>query len=312
MSLRVEQAGMLSLLQDSGRFGQHGIGLTTGGPVDKTAFTWANMLLGNDVNATAIEVTVGGLELTATRNTFICLTGAVVSIAINGVDKPQWQVLPVQAGDMISIGYAANGTRIYLAVAGGFNVVAQFGSTATVAREGVGGIDGKPLQQGDELAHGEVAELPLKMLPEQYQPSYGNDLTVRVMLGYQQEAFSRHQQWRFFNSEFVVSERCDRMGFRLEGDSIKSNIDGILSEGICYGAIQIPADGQPIVLLNDRQTIGGYPKIGSALSIDCERLGQLSTGAKVNFELIDVYQAQNLLHLAASRMQRAQQQVRLL
>jgi allophanate hydrolase subunit 2 len=125
-------------------------------------------------------------------------------------------------------------------------------------------------------------------------------VTVRVIPGYQQAHFSRLQQRRFFSHAYTVSDRCDRMGYRLEGAAIACDIDGILSEGICFGAIQIPADGQPIVLLNDRQTIGGYPKIGSALSLDAARLSQLRPGGTVHFAPVSPYGAHNALHIAQS------------
>ena len=136
------------------------------------------------------------------------------------------------------------------------------------------------------------------------QPHYPDSATVRVIPGYQQAHFSRLQQRRFFSHGYTVSDRCDRMGYRLEGPAIDCDIDGILSEGVCQGAIQIPADGQPIVLLNDRQTIGGYPKIGSALSLDTAALSQLTPGGTVYFTPISPHAAHNALHLAASFEQR--------
>ena len=129
-----------------------------------------------------------------------------------------------------------------------------------------------------------------------------------MILGYQQETFDPVQQQLFFSSEYTVSDRCDRMGYRLTGQEVQSSIKGILSEGICHGAIQIPADGQPIVLINDRQTIGGYPKIGSMISSDTARLGQMLPGAKVSFEAVSMEQAHNLLHFAEAGFQQAQLQ----
>ncbi|MEH6550163.1 MAG: biotin-dependent carboxyltransferase family protein [Pseudomonadales bacterium] len=301
---KVLQPGMLSLIQDAGRFGCHGIGLTTGGPIDSLAFRWANRLLGNALDATAVEVSIGGLELEATLNSRICVTGAELPLRINGEAVDLWQSHMVRAGDIIALGYVTSGARAYIAVAGGFNMAAQFGSTATVTRESLGGLDGKPLQQGDELACESVVDGECLRLPESYRPDYSGDVVVRVVPGYQQSYFSARQQARFFAGEYTVSDRCDRMGYRLEGPVIECEINGILSEGICYGAIQIPADGQPIVLLNDRQTIGGYPKIGSAFSLDAARLAQMSAGGKVQFEAIDPFSAHNELRLAESRFQR--------
>ena len=132
------------------------------------------------------------------------------------------------------------------------------------------------------------------------------DITLRVVLGYQQDSFSDLQKARFFNNEFTISDKCDRMGFRLTGPEIKSDISGMLSEGICYGAIQVPADGQPIILLNDRQTIGGYPKIGSVFSLDIPKLTQRLPGASVYFKPITMDDAQCELHLANYRYQNSE------
>jgi allophanate hydrolase subunit 2 len=154
------------------------------------------------------------------------------------------------------------------------------------------------LRAGDALPCPAVDERPLLYLPRADQPRYQDTLTVRVIPGYQQHLFSRREQRRFFGGPYRVSERCDRMGYRLEGPAIHCAADGILSEGICLGAIQLPPDGQPIVLLNDRQTIGGYPKIGSALSLDLSRLAQMTPGGTVHFAAISPGAAHRALDLA--------------
>ncbi len=301
--LTVLQPGVLSLLQDNGRFGQHRIGLTTGGPLDRKAFRWANRLCGNlpQDNATAIEVSVGGLVLKAEADTAIALTGAEIPLKINQRNVANWQTQRIKAGDRIELGYATQGVRAYLAVSGGFTVPPSFGSTSTVMRESIGGLNGKALQKGDQLPFPPQQAVEYLMLQQQYRPTYTNQATLRVITGYQQEHFSATQQALFFHSEYTVSEQTDRMGFRLAGQAIKASIDGMLSEGICYGAIQIPADGQPIVLLNDRQTIGGYPKIGTVLSLDIARLTQLMPGGTVRFTPISLAEAHNALHLAERR-----------
>ncbi|WP_116365240.1 biotin-dependent carboxyltransferase family protein [Parahaliea mediterranea] len=306
MSLQVVQPGLMSLLQDGGRYGQQRIGLTTGGPLDPEAFALCNRLLGNDATATAVEVSFGGLVLTATVDTRICVTGAALPLRINGKEQARWCVHRVGAGDEIAVDFLTAGTaagcRAYLGVAGGFSVAPQFGSSSTVVREHIGGLKGEKLQPGDTLPCAASSGGPLRRLPEALRPVYGNSVVLRVIPGYQQAHFSPLQQRRFYSSEYTVSERCDRMGYRLEGTAIACDIEGILSEGICFGAIQIPADGQPIVLLNDRQTIGGYPKIGAALSLDVARLVQLTPGATVRFEAVSRDAAHNALHLAAHRL----------
>lgn len=304
MTMQVIQPGILSLLQDAGRFGQHRIGLTNGGPLDPEAFACCNRLLGNSAGTTAVEVSFGGLRLQAQVHSFICVTGASMPLYINGVEQALWTVHPVKPGDDISLDFAESGCRAYLGVADGFQVEASFGSSATVVREGIGGLGGAKLQAGDQLPCPEVSQRKrLQLLPE-HRPHYHDIVTVRVIPGYQQHHFSRLQQRRFFSHRYTVSDRSDRMGYRLEGPAIKGDIEGILSEGICQGAIQIPADGQPIVLLNDRQTIGGYPKIGAALSLDAARLAQLKPGGSVYFAPISPHGAHNALHLAHSFFRR--------
>jgi len=302
----VRQPGLLTLVQDRGRFGAHNLGLTTGGPLDMLAFNWANRLLGNDENATCLEVSFGGLSLEAEVDTTIVITGAKMPCKINGKDIAQWHTQPIRKGDLLEMGFTSYGIRAYLGVAGGFDIEPSFGSSSTVVREKIGGIHGDKLQSGDHLPCRQGSIENHQKLEDKYQPTYGKQATLRVVKGYQQAAFDHIQHWRFFNSEYLVTERSDRMGFRLEGEVIHSNIVGMLSEGICHGAIQIPADGQPIVLMNDRQTIGGYPKIGSVIPLDTARLAQLAPGSTVRFEAISLEQAHNLHWLEKSRYRRTQ------
>lgn len=303
---KVIKPGILTLITDRGRFGHHRIGLTTGGPVDPLAFRWANRLLGNDVNASMLEASFGGLALEVLVDTTIVVTGAAAPLKINGETSELWRCHRVSAGDTVALGFSTEGCRSYLAVAGGFSVAEVFGSTATVVRESLGGISGDKLIKGDVLKCVSTSDVPLQVLPDHLRPDYTGDITLRVIPGYQEHVFSRFQQRLFFSSEYEVSDRCDRMGYRLTGAEIKPSVDGILSEGICLGAIQVPADGQPIVLLNDRQTIGGYPKIGSIMSLDTARLGQCLPGAKVSFEALTIDCAHNALCLAESQYQRTE------
>lgn len=306
----VEQPGVLSLIQDAGRFGAFNAGLTNGGPVDLLAFHWANRLCSNKLNATVIEISMGGLTLTAQVDTTLAVTGANMPLTINGETKALWRSYHVTAGDVIALGFASQGMRCYLAVAGGFNITPSFGSTATVCREGVGGLHGGKLLTGDVLACASIntnsnAKQNL-ILEDEFIPEYPNELILHTIPSYQQQHFSSYQQRLFFSSEYTVSKNFDRMGYRLNGQVVTCEIDGILSEGICHGAVQIPADGQPIVLLNDRQTIGGYPKIGAVSSIDTAKLGQLSQGSKVRFKPISMEEAHNLFHLHLSRFKRTE------
>ena len=301
---KVLQPGLLTLIQDAGRYGHHRIGLTTGGPLDAQAFKWANRLLGNNLNSSTLEVSIGGLVLEAEVDTYMVLTGAEMPLKINGIEQDRWHAHRIQQGDRIELGFATQGARAYLGVVGGFQIEPSFSSSATVTREGIGGLDGGKLQQGDYLYCAEVKSAQIYRLPEQHRPQYNDNISLRVITGYQQDSFSGFDKRMFFSSEYAVTDRADRMGYRLSGPQVKASIDGILSEGICHGAIQIPADGQPIVLLNDRQTIGGYPKIGSMISLDTAWMAQLLPGAKVHFEEITIDDAHNLHCLAHMKFER--------
>ena len=323
MSFIVQHPGMLTLIQDAGRFGQHNIGLTHGGPIDLLAYQWANRLCGNDKTPSlqvnnpshsVLEISIGGLILEAQVDSKIAITGANMPLSINGQARELWRSHSVKVSDIIALGYAnpSQGCRSYLAVEGGFNIPLIFGSSATVCREKIGGLNGGKLQKGDclpchSLSHSNgLVKGNNRYLKAQDQPMYSDHVLLRTVPSYQQQHFSSLQQRLFYSCEYSVSAHYDRMGYRLAGQTIKADVQGILSEGICHGAVQIPADGQPIVLLNDRQTIGGYPKIGSVISLDSAKLGQLSQGGKVHFEAISMETAHNLQHLAASHFQRCQ------
>jgi len=306
--LVVKNPGVLTLIQDAGRYGAFNLGLTNGGPADSLAFYWANKLCGNALNSTVIEISVGGLELTAQVNCVMAVTGASMPLTINGQPKELWRSFFVKEGDSINLGFSPLGVRCYLAVAGGFDIKPSFGSASTVCRESVGGINGDKLVVNDVLPckndSNLLNKLKFLMLPEHEQPKYTNEVILHTVLSYQHQHFSSIEKRLLFSSEYQVSSLWDRMGYRLQGRAVKADIDGILSEGICYGAIQVPADGQPIILLNDRQTIGGYPKVGAAISQDCAKLSQCRQGDKVRFEPISLSQADNLFHLNVSRFTR--------
>lgn len=293
--------GVLSLLQDSGRFGQGALGLTNGGPMDAPSAAWANRLLGNHSNATLIECSVGGLQLRADTHSYIAVTGATLPLTINGKAAEQWTVLKVQAGDLLELGMVTKGLRAYIAVAGGFTIAPQFGSSATVLREAIGGLNGNKLQAGDTLAANRVDTLQRQRLPARYRPQFNQVLTLRLIEGYQAQSFTATERQRLYLNSYKVTPQADRMGYKLSGSAISCQQTQLLSEGICYGAVQIPPDGQPIVLLNDRQTLGGYPKIGSVLSLDCALLAQAAAGTTVYFTPISPEQAHNALCLAKVR-----------
>jgi biotin-dependent carboxylase-like uncharacterized protein len=306
LGLVVTNPGVMSLVQDAGRFGAFNLGLTNGGPADALAFYWANKLCGNKVNSAVIEVSLGGLQLMAQIDCILAITGAPMGVTINGKTKSLWRSYLIKAGDTIHLGYASKGVRAYIAIRGGFDIPLSFTSASTVCRESIGGLSGGKLRVNDILPSKINAilqnEKTLFKLPDVAKPRYSNEVCLRTVLSYQHHDFCNIDKRLFFSSTYQVSQFWDRMGYRLTGQVLKPNVEGILSEGICYGAIQVPKDGQPIVLLNDRQTIGGYPKIGAVISQDCAKLSQLRQGDTVKFEPISMAQAGNLYHLYINRL----------
>ncbi len=294
----VLKPGVLTTIQDGGRTGQFHLGLTNGGPMDRYSFEWANQLVGNRADQSVLEITLGGLQLRALTTTRIAVTGAEMDLRINGISKERWRSHSVYPNDTIELAHAKKGCRAYLVVAGGFIVPNSFGSTSTVIREGIGGINGGALKRGDFLPcldHDTEQHLkaPTEIIPVFYSPKDPVVLTRRIILGYQSESLQALQD-SFFKQEYTISQAADRMGYRLQGSKLSLPTKALYSEGISYGAVQIPPDGQPIILLNDRQTIGGYPKMGTVLSSDCYRLAQAQHPHKVHFKQISLEEAQRI------------------
>ncbi len=299
MSFHVIKAGVMTLIQDSGRFGYQDQGLTTGGPMDEYAARWSNALVGNEQNAALLEVTVGNLVLQATGDTVIAVTGADMPITVNGIAVGSWRTTVVKAGDEIALGWARSGQRSYLAVAGGIQVTPEFGSVATVVREKVGGMSGERLAVGDQVPFKPLSPKqsmrPLQATPAAAIPNYHQSIQIRVIVGSQFEQFSVDDQQRFFQSSYKLTPESDRMGFRLSGPALQSSRPNLLSEGIAFGAIQIPPDGQPIIMMKDRQTLGGYPKMGAVFPLDAFRISQMKAGALIRFAPISISEAQSLM-----------------
>lgn len=293
----VLKAGVLSTLQDQGRFGYAHLGLTQGGPADYVSYRIADLLLQNQSQSCQIEVSVGGLSLVSLTDTVFCVTGAQMPLTINGQSKALWQSHRIKKDDVIELGFAKSGLRCYLAVAGGFKLPKDFGSNSTVLREKVGGIAGAALQQGQFLPAPSAYRPLLWALPEKLWPQFSMPLELGLVPGYQQHWFDEAQWQQLCSTEYQVSALYDRMGYRLQGEPLLYQSRALLSEGISYGAVQLPPDGLPIVLLNDRQTLGGYPKPGVILARHAAALAQRQQGEPISFYLmlpqqLEAYQQQ--------------------
>lgn len=295
MTLKVLNAGPLSLLQDTGRMGFQGIGAAVGGPMDEHAFRWANHLLNNDVNAAQIEITLGLFQCEFSQPTQIALTGADTRAELDGELIQPWASYHVKAGSILKCKTARQGMRAYLAIQDGFKVSQVLASCSTVMRDEMGGLHrrGEPLTKGDDIAYHATEHTLLRQVPIEYIPQYPevtvttNSCILDMIPSYQYEQFSKVARQRLFNGVYTVSPHSDRMGYRLSGDKIDYDGDSLISEGIALGAIQIPADGQPIVLMADHQTIGGYPKIGCLTRMSINKLAQCPPGSRVHFQLIE-------------------------
>lgn len=294
IGFRVESAGPLALLQDAGRFGVRHLGITQGGPADLHAWAWANYLVGNTWGTPALEVTVGGLKLVAEESLTIAIAGADLALTCNKKPLPLWRTVTVKEGDQLAFGTPVNGLRAYLSVAGGFAAEAVLSSVASVVRESLGGFDGqgRPLADGDPLA---VKKAGLKSVerktPATKWPDYAAPAILNLLVGAQATSFTGKSLFDAFNAYWCVDTRADRMGVRLTGPKLQCKIESMISEGISHGAVQVPPDGQPIALLNDRQTIGGYPRLGSLTPLAAARLAQCQPGQAVKLRAVGVEQA---------------------
>ncbi|PRY70950.1 5-oxoprolinase subunit C family protein [Halomonas ventosae] len=291
--LSVTRAGPLALLQDAGRFGVRRLGVTQGGPVDLHGWAWANHLVGNAWGTPALEVTFGGLELVAERDLVVAVAGADLSATLDGEPLAGWRSFTVKAGQRLAFAAPANGLRAYLAVAGGFAAVPVLGSVACVVREGLGGHDGR----GHRLAEGDVLRvMPRRAAtgreaPREAQVDYRRPAELSLLPGAQVGEFSGESLFQAFNAPWRVDDRADRMGVRLTGPRLDCRMASMISEGIGLGAVQVPPDGQPIALLNDRQTIGGYPRLGALTPLACSRLAQCLPGQEVRLKAVTTEQA---------------------
>ena len=291
--LEIETGGLLTTVQDLGRYGRQRSGLTPGGAMDPFAASTANLLLGNPRGAAALEITLLGPSLRFLAPTHIALCGGDLSARLDGEPLPLWKTARVQAGQKLSFGRRRSGARVYLAVSGGFMVPEVLGSRSTFLRGKLGGLEGRPLRPGDILP-GEAASWPDsgRGLRPQDIPAYEQPAILRVLPGPHRLHFTDIGYAAFFANIYLVSPQSDRQGYRLSGPPVeRSGAKDILSEPMPLGGVQVPPDGQPILLMADRQTTGGYPLIGVVVSADIPRAAQLAPGDAVRFAPVSLTEA---------------------
>jgi antagonist of KipI len=280
--IRVISPGFLTTVQDLGRYGHAHRGISASGAADALALRAGNLLVGNAENAAALEVTLAGGEFEFESDAVIALTGSDFD-----ADLPMWTPVEVKAGDAVRSGGTKAGARCYLAVRGGIDAPLSLGSASAHLLTGVGG---RALRKGDRLKIGNAA-IRRSRRAASNPPRWARAATVRVTSGPQAAWFAEE----LYASPYSVTEECNRMGIRLKGARMPSPAGGMLTEGVALGAIQIPPDGQPIVLFVEHQTTGGYPKPANVISADFWRLGQMRPRDEVRFERVTLDRALELL-----------------
>ncbi|WNQ14064.1 biotin-dependent carboxyltransferase family protein [Paenibacillus aurantius] len=315
MTIQVRRPGLLSTLQDLGRYGYQKYGVMAGGAMDGFAHRAANRLVGNDDAEATLEMTVTGPVLYFEEPALISLCGSDLSPRIDGIPIPSWRPIYVRAGGTLQFGSAREGCRCYLAVSGGFNVPPRMNSCSTYLRAGLGGFEGRALQADDRLLLKPATSLGKRMMrrlseqsPEapfsapawrvsyEMVPDYKANPEIRVMPGGQYHWLEEAGRKAFFESEFKVLPQSDRMGYRLSGTPLyMAKPQELLSEPVAFGTVQVPPDGHPIVLMADRQTTGGYPKVAQVMTADLPLLAQASIGSRIRFRLVDLKEAQAAL-----------------
>ncbi|MDQ0230771.1 biotin-dependent carboxyltransferase family protein [Metabacillus malikii] len=313
MYINVLEQGLLTTVQDLGRTGYQQFGVGATGAMDDVAAKLANLLIGNDENDALLEITVIGPTLRFVQDTLIAIAGADLSATIEGERVPRWKPVFVKAGTVLKFGRPKNGCRAYLAISGGFNVPIIMDSRSTYLRGGFGGYKGRALQRGDMLQmNNKYSKLTQQLLtyfhnqrnttpfitvnwtiPPSISKYVENKDAIYFIKGPHFNHLNVEATNEFLTTTYTVTPNSDRMGYRLNGVPLKlSKSLQLLSEAVPVGTIQLPPDGQPIVLMADRQTIGGYPKIGYIATIDLPRLAQFMPGEKVKFKEISVQEAQ--------------------
>ncbi|KUL00775.1 MAG: Urea amidolyase related protein [Synergistales bacterium 54_9] len=307
VKLRVEKGGLLTTVQDLGRWGYQAIGMPVAGAMDGFALQAGNLLVGNDPGAAALELTVMGPVFAVTEGEGVfCLSGAEMDLKINGERVPCWMAHRVKAGDKVLVGGpVGTGCRGYFCVSGGIDVPLLMESRSTYLRAKIGGFEGRALKAGDVLETGPLPPLWRRLegfaCPGELRPDYDKSRNVRVVMGPQDDCFKAEGIETFLNSEYTITNEADRMGFRLEGPVIEHEGGAdIISDGIPLGAVQVPGHGKPVVMLADRQTTGGYTKIAVVASCDIGLLAQRMPGETVRFKAVSFGDA-----LEAAREERA-------
>jgi antagonist of KipI len=313
--IKVAKPGLLSTVQDLGRYGFQKYGVIVSGSMDPIAHRISNWLVGNAENESVLEMTLTGPALEFKENCLISICGGDLSPSIGGQPVPLWRSVLVKKGSTLKFGGCKSGARGYLAIAGGIDVPRVMNSRSTYLRAEIGGFDGRSLKEGDTLESGVLQEDSKEMveyltpyledkpfteidwsISSEFISIHQTEKAVRVIEGPEYDLFKEESRQAFFGNPFKISPQSDRMGYRLEGPQLALKQDSnMISEAVSFGTIQVPSDGNPIILLADRQTTGGYPRIGQVASVDLSLIAQTKPGEEISFTAVTLEEAQRLL-----------------
>ncbi len=292
--IKITNPGMLTTVQDFGRTGYQKTGFTKSGVMDEKSAKTANILCGNSYDAPLLEMTIFGITCEFTDDTYFCISGGNFSPTLNGTPITNNRVYLALAGSILTMGAAKSGARAYLAVTGGIDVPSVMGSASTNLKIGIGGFEGRKLKAGDIL-NIKKSDIKPDLQKTADNEEYPDEITVRVVLGPQDEMFTESDINLFLSQTYCVTPFFDRMGIRLNGIALKGK-DGmdIISDGITFGSVQVSRNGMPIILMADHQTTGGYAKIATVISSDLPKLAQVKGNNKIKFKKISVDKAEKL------------------
>jgi antagonist of KipI len=296
-SVIIGSAGMLTTIQDSGRYGYQRYGMPVAGAMDTFSYRLANILAGNDSDEACLEATITGPEMYFTGDTEIAICGADMGPMKNGRPLGLNRTIEIKSGDRVSFKGLKRGCRSYIAFRGGIDVPEVMGSRSTYIRANTGGVDGRAVRPGDKLTLGKShGKIKRGIAPVQKLPVYASSQVIRICPGPEVNHFLGNAIIRFLTSEYKVSEHSDRMGYRLLGNPLEHKETGadIISAGVTMGTIQIPGDGLPLILMADRQTTGGYSRIANVISADLTIVAQLLPGDTVSFLEVSLAEATKL------------------
>lgn len=299
MSITILNPGLLTTVQDFGRIGYQQFGVPVSGVVDPRAMSIANILVDNPEDEAVLECTMLGPQIRFHAANAIAITGGDLGPTIDNQPIPNYAAIRVEAGQVLRFAGLRSGCRAYIAFAGGLDIAPVMGSRSTYMKAKIGGVEGRKLQKDDVIKfrkpNPDLRGLNIRHISPEFVPRL--EYKIRVVLGPQDDMFTEHGIETFLSESYIVTPEFDRMGCRLDGESIehKGESGDIISDGIAFGAIQVPTAGKPIIMLSDRQTTGGYTKIANVISADFRILAQLKAGDRVRFAQVSIAAAQDAL-----------------